>query len=47
MSVIFEQENGVLVFLKDCHISEVGQPELYLSRWTEVWSCNCNGVAKK
>jgi hypothetical protein len=43
LSTVFEQENGVLVYLKDAHALRVHQPELYLSSWEELWVgfCSC------
>ena len=43
LSEMFEQPNGVLVFLKDCRVMNANQPEIYLSNWTEFWenSCKC------
>lgn len=34
LSSMFEQSNGILVYLKDCRVLQVSQPELYLTSWT-------------
>jgi len=41
---MFEQNNGILVYLKDCRVLMTHQPELYLSSWTELWenTCKCD-----
>ena len=48
LTSMFEQNSGILVFLKDCRIMTVHQPELYLSSWSELWenTCKCDHQAE-